>query len=244
MQTRPPKVIPEPNSPIVAWQWFRSRPKLLQVGVVGGASSLLVLVILTAASSMQPKATSVDPAVSALGQSRSNFQQKSQQIKNELTAIDFDSKEAMGIIQRAVESEAIALNERTKEVTRTTHKHEAVVKNGSLQTTQEWAEAAASGTGLVISWYSYSEKKWKSQPVSPELSTAIAGLRTWSILTSYDENYKRTELVPITQDLWNQGIEWRRSLADYLEKQGASPVAEELRGSHVPKQLQDPVYPQ
>lgn len=231
-QNRPPT--PNPTDPIVAWKWFRSRPKIVQIGVLGGTASILMLGTYVVSSSMQPKVTPGDPALTALEQSKVEFSATTQKIKNELTAVDFDSKQGMGLIQRAVESESIAFNQRTNEVVRRTGLHEAIVKNNSLSDTQEWAETAASGRGVVVSWYSYRDKRWKHQPISPELTVAFAGVRNLSILGTYDETFKPTALVPMTQDMWSANSEWRESLAKYLEQQGATPVAQQLRASQVP----------
>lgn len=225
---------PHPTSPLVAWAWFRSRPKIVQIGILGGTASIAMLATYVVTASMQPETTAGDPRLSVLEQSQQEFAATTQKIKNELTATDFDSKNYMGLIQRAVESEAIAFNERTKDVTRQTGLHEAIVKNNSLTDTQEWAETASSGRGVVVSWYSYKEGRWKHQPISPELTVAFAGVRNLAILNTYDQTFKPTALVPMTQDMWAQNQEWRQSLANYLEQQGATPVAQQLRASQVP----------
>ncbi len=233
-QNKPLTPPPNPTSPLVFWAWFRSRPKVVQIGVLGGVSSMAMLITYVTTSSMQPKTTAQDPQLSAVEQSKQELAATTQKIKLELTNVDFDTKNYMGLVQRAVESEAIAFNERAKEVVRRTGLHEAVVKNNSMIDTQEWAETASSGRGVVVSWYSYKDQKWKHQPVSPELTVAFAGVRNLSILTTYDETFKPTALVPMTQDMWQQNQEWRQSLANYLEQQGATPVAQQLRASQVP----------
>lgn len=234
MQTQNKPPIPPPNSPVVAWSWFRSRPKIVQIGVLGGTASIVMLGTYVITNSMQPQVTPGDPGVTALENSRQEFSATTQKIKNELTAVDFDSKQGMGLIQQAVESESIAFNQRTNEVVRRTGLHEAVVKNNSLTDTQEWAETASSGRGVVVSWYSYKEGRWKHQSISPELSVAFAGIRNLSILGTYDQTFRPTPLVPMTQDIWQMNSEWRQSLAFYLEQQGATPVAQQLRASQVP----------
>lgn len=233
MQTRN-KPIPSPTSPVVAWSWFRSRPKILQIGVLGGTASIVMLSTYVITNSMQPQVTPGDPNLTALENSRQEFSTTTQKIKNELTAVDFDNKQGMGLIQQAIEGEAIAFNQRTNEVTRRTGLHEAIVKNNSLTDTQEWAETASSGRGVVVSWYSYKDQRWKHQPISPELTVAFAGVRNLSILGTYDETFRPTSLVPMTQDMWTMNSEWRNSLASYLEQQGATPVAQQLRASQVP----------
>lgn len=225
---------PHPTSPLVAWAWFRSRPKIVQIGILGGTASIVMLATYVVTASMQPQTTAGDLRLSALEQSQQEFAAITQKIKNEITATDFDSKNYMGLIQRAVESEAIAFNERAKEVTRQTGLHEAIVKNNSLSDTQEWAETASSGVGIVVSWYSFREARWKHQPISPELTVAFAGIRNLSIFGTYDETFRPTPLVPMTQDIWAQNQEWRHGLANFLEQQGATPVAQQLRSSQIP----------